>query len=148
MRTGRHAAGQERPQLSGFRLYPQLAGDPGTGLDQTSGAEPADIPCGLEGVVKPAARMTGYAAVSDSNNILSFALRVDAIAVSIKNKIHAGIFICRLLVETASLLLLPAAGCADGNDILFAETYFAKLHDDYLLHHLLNPLSDSRVKGC
>jgi hypothetical protein len=79
-------------------------------------------------------------AVSESNDILSIALRVDAIAVSIKNKIHAGTFIRRLLIETASLLLFPAAGCADRNNIPFTETYFAKLHDDYLLHHLLTPV--------
>jgi hypothetical protein len=44
------------------------------------------------------------------------------------------------LIETASLLLFPAAGCADRNNIPFTETYFAKLHDDYLLHHLLTPV--------
>ena len=76
-------------------------------------------------------------AVSESNDILGLALRFDAIAVCIKNKIHAGVFISRLLIETASLLLLLAAGCADGNNIPLTKTYFTKLHDDYLLHHLL-----------
>jgi hypothetical protein len=79
-------------------------------------------------------------AVSESNDILRVALRIDAIAVCIKNKIHAGAFISRLLIETASLLLFPATGCADGNNVPFTETYFAKLHDDYLLHRLLTPV--------
>jgi len=75
-------------------------------------------------------------AVSDSNHLLGAALRFDAIAVCVKNKIHAGVFITRRLIETAGLLLLLAAGCADGNNIPLTKTYFAKSHDDYLLHHL------------
>jgi len=67
---------------------------------------------------------------------LGVALRFDAIAVCVKNKIHAGAFISRLLIETAGPLLLLAAGCADGNNIPLAKTYFTTPHDDYLLHHL------------
>ena len=80
--------------------------------------------------------MPAAPSASESNHVLGVALRFDTIAVCVKNKIHAGVFITRLLIETAGLLLLLAAGCADGNNIPLAKTYFTKPHDDYLPHHL------------
>ena len=76
--------------------------------------------------------------------LIGFALRFDTIAVCIKNKMHTDVLISRFLIETAISLLFLSIGCTDGYNIPLTKTYFACLHDDYLLITPLHRLNDTQ----